>query len=511
MKKRHLFFLISSLFIGNGFAQDNKIYKPFDIAAQVGFDVLHLKDYSRPYSNNSFRTVQVALWFPIKENKKKPILLKDYLDLYLNEDNQKLPDKEAVLRNEEFWSTQFKSLNENAPTQKLLNTRMLAVEQNISVLKKSKKLPLIIYAAGGQGESFENAVLCEFVASKGFVVAAIPSIGTEQHEMNTDLKGLNSQIRDMELVINGLSEFTAIDLENIGLIGWSWGGLAAMGLQTQNKNIKAVTSLDGSIAGYREVVEQLPGYDISRIDVPYLFMATDESTVERVKKYFNSINYSDATLLSFSKIDHNNFSGYGYLASSYGDSIHVNKQFYPLLTRITARFFENHLKKEHTDGLKPLIAEHEDFISLFKQQEGLPSPPSEAEFIELIASDGIERGKQKYLEIKERDSAYILFQAFELTKLAFKFARDSERKNQAIPIMQLVLREYPKSYSSYALKARIHEILEEDVDALLNFGKAYGLALELAPYKPGEETVFYEDLTWYQDKIEKLKEKLVNQ
>ncbi len=119
--RTQLIYLLIILFAFEGFTQENDIYKPFDIpVAQIGFDILYLKDFSRPMLKKPFRHLQVALWFPVANNTKAHIELKDYLSLYLNEEDDTKRNERDILKNEVFWGEQFKQINKEVSVQKLL-------------------------------------------------------------------------------------------------------------------------------------------------------------------------------------------------------------------------------------------------------------------------------------------------------------------------------------------------------------------------------------------------------
>ena len=249
-------FLLSAL-LSSTFGQPNNLYNRFNKGSfDVGFIELQTKDYSRIYKDD-FRTIQIALWYPITNSEGEKVKIIDYLNLYNSED--KYQDKVNI---KDFWENQFLGLNKNISADKLLGANTLAY---FVPMPLDSKYPLILYAAGGQGESFENFLICEILASHGFVVAAIPSIGTYIHPIENNKEGLMTQTQDLQTVLRQLNQEPFIDFNNVGAFGWSWGGLSALYLQTLYPNIKSYISLDGSIAEYGNVIEKMPFYGIEKI------------------------------------------------------------------------------------------------------------------------------------------------------------------------------------------------------------------------------------------------------
>jgi dienelactone hydrolase len=57
--------------------------------------------------------------------------------------------------------------------------------------------PVLIYAPSDSSVSWENADLCEYFSSHGYVVLASPSMGASTRDMTDDLDGINAQARDI--------------------------------------------------------------------------------------------------------------------------------------------------------------------------------------------------------------------------------------------------------------------------------------------------------------------------
>jgi len=493
-----IFILLFSILLAVTVIAQPGLYQKLDIGNnKVGFREMRLTDYSRTYQGD-FRSIQISLWYPVAKHTKGRVNIKDYLALYASEDlTQQIDDSEA------FWQKQFSRLNETVDFSSLSTTTAIASYDEPPV---AGNYPLVLYAAGGQGESFENFLICEALASQGFVVAAIPSLGTYIHEIEIKPDGLATQTQDLLAVLHHLNQQAYINPQQVGVMGWSWGGLASVYLASRYLPVKAFLSMDGSIAGHETAIEAMPYYSIEKVNDPSLFIATSESTAQRSRAYYEKAIYSPATFMAIDSIDHGDFSVYGYLANIFAREGKDDNiiSFYPFLVNTTTQFFKHYLKENKQEVFAPV-----NICSLVSQQAshpGLDRPLREDELIALIQEEGAEAGVEAYHRMKEENPNLQLFDAFELTKLAFTYARDSVRTAESVHIMEMVLREYPQSASSHALKGRIHEIRGELLPALEHFSIAYGLKPER---NSSEEIVFYEDRLWYREKIEALKNKLL--
>ena len=90
--------------------------------------------------------------------------------------------------------------------------------------------------------SFENINLFENLASHGYVVACITSVGTYPGNMSMKKNDLMEQVGDGAFAIQLLKNKNNTDSNQIGSMGYSWGGLAAWILSQKQKDIKAVLS-----------------------------------------------------------------------------------------------------------------------------------------------------------------------------------------------------------------------------------------------------------------------------
>lgn len=100
-------------------------------------------------------------------------------------------------------------------------------------------------APGRGAKAFQNTVLCEYLAAHGSVVAAS----------------------------RALDELPHVDASRVGLIGYSWGGLAVpLAAMGEDETIGAVIALDPTImvkSGHR-LATSWPGYDPSAIRAPVM-------------------------------------------------------------------------------------------------------------------------------------------------------------------------------------------------------------------------------------------------
>jgi predicted negative regulator of RcsB-dependent stress response len=134
--------------------------------------------------------------------------------------------------------------------------------------------------------SWENADLCEYLASYGYVVIASPDMGASTREMTADLVGINAQARDISFLIGYAQSLPNTDMSAIAVAGFSWGGISNLFAAAQDNRIDALVALDGSMRYYPGLVKQGSVHP-EQIRIPLLFFAQGGMTLEDQSRYLN--------------------------------------------------------------------------------------------------------------------------------------------------------------------------------------------------------------------------------
>jgi hypothetical protein len=105
------------------------------------------------------------------------------------------------------------------------------------------RFPLVLFA---HGSIHTESVMCEYLASHGFVVAAVQSRGATDTEYRLSRPNLDAMVADHAFVADRIQREPNVGAGAIGIIGMSNGSIAAMALALQRR-VGAVVSLDGGI------------------------------------------------------------------------------------------------------------------------------------------------------------------------------------------------------------------------------------------------------------------------
>jgi len=230
----------------------------------VGLKVVDQYDRSRTYSASSkdpsvssmsenARPLQTLIWYPSLKSTGKPMTVGDYTQLADTEIRFSAPDEK-----ENRWRSLLKA-SFDVPLLALRNAK-----------PAKGHYPILIYAPSDSSVSWENADLCEYLASHGYVVLASPSIGPSTRDMTDDLDGINAQALDISFLITYARSLPDTDLSEVAVVSWSWGGISSLFASARDPRIDALAEMDGSIRYYPGLVKRAGDVHPERMTIPLL-------------------------------------------------------------------------------------------------------------------------------------------------------------------------------------------------------------------------------------------------
>jgi dienelactone hydrolase len=172
---------------------------------------------------------------------------------------------------------------------------------DVPVSMAPTRYPVLIYSPSGRGQRFQNTFLAEELASHGFVVVALdhpygsavtlfpdgriirgpivnaPDVSSDD-ALARSIRYLDRQLRmrvdDVRFVLQELARYDApdsrdplagrLDLERVGVFGYSFGGAVAAEACREDKRFKAGIDIEGSMWG--SVAE-------AGVEQPFMFMS----------------------------------------------------------------------------------------------------------------------------------------------------------------------------------------------------------------------------------------------
>lgn len=259
----------------------------------------------RPVSGERARPLQTLVWYPALPGGQ-PLKYADYVDLSITEESFDPAGRTSVAL------ARYGRAIRAVAGQSMRATR--------DGPPAPGRFPLVIYAPSFGAIAAENADLCEYLASHGYVVVASASMGARSRAMTADLEGIEAQVGDIEYLIAYARSLPQVDFEKIAAVGFSWGGLANVAAAARDSRIRALVSLDGTVRYDNEMVKAIGYLAPSKIDAPYLYVASRPATLEQLnidRKYYdisrnflNELRYSDVYVASMAAMAHEDFSSF---------------------------------------------------------------------------------------------------------------------------------------------------------------------------------------------------------
>lgn len=459
----------------------------------VGFQHYKTSDSTRTYSRiydytnkKAERTIHVSIWYPSEQNvlNEAPLAILDYLE---------------ILKKEEEW--------EHLPNEQILNwfyypntpgNQNHLVEQTTAYAKatfEKGKFPVVVYAPSYQASSIENFALCEYLASHGFVVISSPSRGTETRWFsNNNAKEMETQARDVEFLIKEAGKFPIADYDKIAIMGFSFGGLSNIIVQSRNDKVKAIVSLDGTERYQYELLNQSSFFDTQNIDVPYIHMAQKDipeivlkednidANLNTKFQLFDNLSNCKAYQLKFHNLTHSYFSTLGILFANrdkrQDKSDSEIMESYKLVALYTLNFLDVTLN-ENENASKFIESDPRDngiennLITL-KTKQSEKARFTFQDFNELASKRNYENLLQLYDSVASMYPSFAIPEG-NLNTLGLQLVFNPNKSLQGINVLLLATKIYPNSANLYDSLAEGYLFIGNKEKAIESFKKSLGL------------------------------------
>jgi hypothetical protein len=306
--------------------------------SRVYFDTCNKKNYSIP------RPVVVNIWYPTFKNTGNKIFIKDLITFKSGRNELHFFDsvmtvsqfKLAMLytygdRNGESYDssiTQWKSqVKENFSLYFNFQTNALS---NAPVVKG--KYPVVIYHPGLGGTCDDSFLLCEFLASHGYIVVS----GAYQSNECADISigwNLDVSFNEIDFLVKFVNDkMPYADITKIFGAGHSYGAQAMLAYASVSATpflgfmiFDNTADYEGTymLAGFKKLKDRLYPR-IKQMTKPLFIVARDVATF----RIIDSLKYCDRYYLKVPNMDHNDFTSQGVIAKLM--EYNLNKDFLKL-------------------------------------------------------------------------------------------------------------------------------------------------------------------------------------
>lgn len=259
-----------------------------------GFTCLAVKDFSRPYSIDTFtgnitpRQINIHLWYPTTQKANEDFLFRNYLRFNHVSDSgwHSIPEQEPDEAGKEVLSAyQLPDDSIKLLLPMLLNTHTQVIYR---AMYDTMRFPLVIIFSGLNVGAYTHTLFAEHLAGNGYVVMQVPSLGLRKGEKTPfDMEGITMQADDISYALNQLQDRAFVDLNRIALVSWSAGGVSAALFLQKNPAVRAFLSLDGG-TGYQyglDMLHMVPQFRWNRTGIPTLHMHGDIAQIPVPKNF----------------------------------------------------------------------------------------------------------------------------------------------------------------------------------------------------------------------------------
>ncbi len=467
MKNRYLLWAITvSLLVAGvsalSFAETPTIWRNLEPGPYgVGFRTIEKYDYSRtfvpkydylgnPNEGDRARPIQVCIWYPATLAADTiPMTYGEYAFAYPEDDRffntlSRLQDREIRMLNN--------ATGDQAVVLHMMSVTMFAVRDAAPV---AETFPLVLYHPSLTGSYAENAVLCEYLASRGYIVATTPGLGLSTLTPVEQAADLENLIRDKEFALALLKEQSDLSFDRLGLFGAEIGALAAVDMQMRCPDVEAVAAWGGWLTDSEKAdfCRHSPSFNPDRMTTP-LFQITAASIEQPEDPIFSTLRYAPRLSLVSSSIQGSEFVHYPMFEVDNPEiaaMIQPLRESYQRICKYTLTFFDAELG-EAGDCATNLRQANEESISAgsmtLAQFEAELLPPSREQFTELLRDGHLDTALAIFAHFDEVEPERVLFDEGTVNILGYRTMQTGNTAT-AIKIFLMNTKAFPMSCNTW--------------------------------------------------------------
>jgi dienelactone hydrolase len=448
----------------------------------VGFKTLFIYDQSRPaipYSDwdgklfpiaeTVGRQMQLNIWYPSNTtSKSERLLFEHYVNLLGQQTNfGELDENKIAFASQEF----VKRINAIGGTDfsisDLDSLKELQTHAFLNADPVQGKFPLVVFP-NGSSPAFQS-ILCEYLASHGFIVATVALKGVNAFTEEASFRGVEMAMIDLDFAIRNLLEIPQVNKEKIGLIGNAITSSQVVAYQNRNSTIDCIISLEGGLLSSFEqnILDKTAFYDIEAVDIPILALYAPHPAIN--PSYIFDLKYSDRYFYHFPQMTEFHFLNFGqferFIPNIIGEHDGNVQKGHELACLYSLKFLEAILN-DNQDS-KEFINHHpssdmENHIDTSFVKSAIPKVPHSTNIKNAYSSTGFRYIDSLYTKHKKVDPKPFSQKFYSDMKDWLAWQKDPEFRER-YQLYKLAYDSYPNSaevnyYLSYfALQTSNHE------------------------------------------------------
>ena len=431
------------------------------------------------------RPVQSLAWYPAA-GRGEPMRYRDYVSTMASEDRFNAPDQ-ARRDTDAVIADQTKG--PRGPEFKRALEQVMQARRDADALPG--KFPVLIYAPSYSASAIENADLCEYLASRGYIVLASASMGARSRGMTDDLEGVETQAADIAFLIGQAATMKQADMKQIAVIGFSWGGMANVLAAARDDRIRALVSIDGSVRTHARFVNggDKAAYYVTpeRLTIPMMYVARRNRTLEEINKsgtdtsfnLMNRMRYSDVYIPTMQYMNHMDFSSWVLRINddaAFDDHTRDEAaQAYRWTAQYISQFLDAYLKSDKAAlefiNRKPEQNPAPKRMMSIVSQKGKATAPTQDTFLAQLSSRGFGKIVEIYDAVHAQNASFTI-DPLEIANWGTQLLRGG-RAQDAVHVFALGVHIYPDEIAFlYDDLGEAYEATGNTEQAIANYRRA---------------------------------------
>jgi dienelactone hydrolase len=463
----------------------------------VGFRAVYQADPARSYDPDyptpgrtaakKARPIFAAIWYPAPSGEGKSMLHRDYLRaVTLDSGAPDLAQRLRIHTRDQaslyMLGKEYEDLTteDRARWDGLLSTPVYAV---LNAPAAEGKFPVILYHPGLGGTYEDNAVLCEFLASHGYIVISSAYQSADSSSLNID-GDLETSLADLAVLLRFAATLPFADPERVAAIGHSYGAQAVIAWRAlPNSTLDAVVFLDSNVLYVGLDAPQFPAIKAAvarnpKSAVPVIFFA-DRERHPHFETFTPYLKFAPHYEVDTPTLEHNAFVSQGAVVKD-----EPARRAYEAVCAVILQFLNAQVKADPAPIASDLLH--------VRTVPGAPPPPTGAQIARVFRAEGPTNQQALTAFLRNAD--------FDALIAAAAILFDGDEKKQAVDLLKQSTRIHPKSA---AIQESLGEALQQtgDPDAAQ---AAFDTALALLP---GDDTLSADQKETLQHSIEQSRKK----
>jgi len=402
--------ILTLLFSANAPAQTPELWGnllpgPF----AVGFGTVEKYDYSRTFrpekdyfgnrlEGEKARPIQLCYWYPAQtDDSRTRMLYGEYAFPYPNDAS--FFNLLSNLQNRELGVLFPFMGNNQALVQNSMDIELYGMRDAAPV---EGSFPLVLYHGGRRGSYSQNVVMCEYLASHGFIVATTHTIGQANPNVGESGEDFQTVVRDKELALAMARDLPGVNAEKLGLLGFGYGGSTALIHQMRNSGVDAVVTLQADFLA-ADAFERLTSqtfYDPLSMQAPWFQLFTENPEMPVDLSLLDSLRFAERYDCRFTGLSAQDLTTYRLLAASLTPdsttTFTATSRGYNTTCDHVLNFLKAYLYDDPAGWawLESLLEDPDPDFFTCTMIQAEEVPPTQLQFINIIREYGIERAKE---------------------------------------------------------------------------------------------------------------------